>query len=147
MESKLTPEELTLVSVLSGALIGSILGPIIIELLKLRTEPKRKERYESEVRYQNMLMNLTGFYADTLDKKKIETFYEHYRVAWLYVPDEVIESINDFLIAVGAVPRAETEPDKAARKMILAARRAFKGKTKLKPEQFLIIGVPEHKKT
>lgn len=141
---KMTPEELTLVSVLGAALIGSILGPVIIELLKLITEPKRKERRESEVRYFNMLTNLTGFYAGTLDKKQIETFYEHYRVAWLYAPDEVIKSINNFLIAVGGAPTTETGAEKATRKMIFEMRRAFKGKTKLKPEEFLFITVPEH---
>jgi len=140
----MTPEWLTLVSVLGAALIGSILGPVIIELLKLRTEPKKKERREIEVRYFNMLKNLTGFYAGTLDKKQIETFYEHYRVAWLYAPDEVIKAINNFLIAVGATPKTETDADRAARNMVFEMRRAFKGKTKLKPKQFLIIGVPEH---
>ena len=141
----MTPEELILVSVLGAALIGSILGPIILELLKLITEPKRKERREIEVRYFNMLKNLTGFYESTLDREQIETFYEHYRVAWLYAPDEVIESINNFLIAVGGAPRTQTEAEKATCRMILEMRRAFKGKTKLKPEQFLFIKVPKHK--
>lgn len=139
----MTPEELTLVSVLSAALIASILGPIILELLKLTIEPKRKERREIEVRYFNMLKSLTGFYESTLDPNQIKTFYDHYRVAWLYAPDEVIESINNFLIAVGGAPRTQTEAEKTTRKMVLEMRRTFRGKTKLKPEQFLFI-MPKH---
>src|SRR3989304_4276752 len=95
----MTPEEL--VVVLLVALIGSILGPVILEALKFLIEPKRKERKESEQRYFNMLQNLTGFYTGSLDKKKIDTFYEQYRLAWLYAPDEVIKSINKFIEPAG----------------------------------------------
>lgn len=77
----MTPEELTLVTALSAALIGSILGPVILELLKLRTDPRRKERNESEIRYYTMLKNLTGFYASTPNREQKEAFYEHYRLA------------------------------------------------------------------
>jgi hypothetical protein len=138
----MTPEEL--VVVLLVALIGSILGPIIIELIKLRTDPKRKERQENEVRYNNLLKNLTGFIAGTDNKEQIETFYEHYRLAWLYAPDEVIKAINGFLIAVGGAQKPSTESDKASRKMVFEIRKAFKGKTELKPDDFLIIVVPKH---
>lgn len=94
-----------------------------------------------------MLKNLTGFYEETLDMKKMETFYEHYRVAWLYAPDEVIKSINDFLIAMGDAPKTtETEAEKVTRKMIFEMRRSFKGKTKLKPKDFLFIAVSKHKR-
>lgn len=80
-EVKMTPEELTLVTALSAALIGSILGPAILELLELRTDPRRKERNESEIRYYTMLKNLTGFYASTPNREQKEAFYEHYRLA------------------------------------------------------------------
>jgi hypothetical protein len=138
----MTPEEFALVGILLGALIGSIFGPIVIELLKLRTEPKRKERQESEIRYYNMLQNLTGFMGIG-DKKQIDTFYEHYRIAWLYAPDEVIKSVNNFLISVGGAQPSPSKSDIESRKMIFEMRRAFKGKTSLKPEDFLIIIVPE----
>jgi hypothetical protein len=137
-------EELTLVGVLVGALVGSILGPAIIEYLKLKTEPKRKERQESEERYNQMLKNFTGFIGNA-DKKQIDTFYENYRLAWLYAPDEVIRSINTFLVSIGGSQLSPAESDKASRKMIFEMRKAFKGKTDLKPDDFLIITVPERR--
>jgi alpha-amylase/alpha-mannosidase (GH57 family) len=137
-------EELTLVGVLVAALVGSILGPAIIEYLKLRTEPKRKERQESEERYSQMLKNLTGFISPT-NKNQIDTFYEHYRLAWLYASDEVIKSINNFLNSIGGSQVSPTDADKASRKMIFEMRKAIKGKTDLKPDDFLIITVPERR--
>jgi len=121
------------------ALIAAILGPWIIEYWKWRTEPKRRILQEKEIRYFNLLTNLTGFYEGQYDPTKIEIFYEHYRTAWLYVPDSVIKSINKFFEAQGIQQTELREVEKATCNMIWQMRRDFYGDTSLSPEEFLFI--------
>lgn len=120
-----------------GALITAILGPWIIEYYKLRNEPKRRILHEGEVRYFGMLKNASGFF-DPSDPNKLEEFYEHYRTAWLYVPDQVIKSINELYETYIDIQEKD-EKKEAMSKMIWEMRRAFYGNTDLKPEDFLFI--------
>ena len=119
------------------ALITAILGPWIIEYYKWRNEPKRRILHEGEVRYFGMLKNVSGFF-DPPDPNKLEEFYEHYRTAWLYVPDQVIKSINE-LYKKYIVIQEKDEKKEAMSKMIWEMRRAFYGNTDLKPEDYLFI--------
>jgi hypothetical protein len=119
------------------ALITAILGPWIIEYYKWRNEPKRRILHEGEVRYFGMLKNASGFF-DPSDPNKLEEFYEHYRTAWLYVPDQVIKSINEFYETYIGIQEKD-EKKEAMSKMIWEMRRAFYGNTDLKPADFLFI--------
>jgi hypothetical protein len=88
------------------------------------------------------LTNVGGFRVARPDVDKKERFYEEYRQLWLYASDETIRSINNFWIATGATPPSELKlapADVATCQMILQLRRDFYGKTKLKPQEFLII--------
>lgn len=137
----MTPEVLTVIGVLIAALIGSILGPILVEFMRLKIEPKRKEREEIESRYFNMIKNLKGFYTTSLNKDEKRVFQKHYRLAWLYAPDDVIKAINDFLNAVSRPSSVDGERErKATRNMMYEMRKSFRGKTELKAEDFLILG-------
>lgn len=119
------------------ALITAILGPCVIEYYKWRNEPKRKVLHEGEVRYFSMLKNASGFFEPP-DPNKIDEFYEHYRAAWLYVPDQVIKSINRFYETyIGVQEKGEKE--EAMSNMILEMRRAFYGNTDLTLKDFLFI--------
>ena len=119
------------------ALITAILGPWIIEYYKWQIEPKRRILYECEVRYFGMLQNVSGFFAPS-DLNKLEEFNEHYRTAWLYVPDQVIKSINELYETYVDIQEKD-ENKEAMSKMIWEMRRAFYGNTDLKPEDFLFI--------
>ena len=123
------------------ALITAILGPWITEYYKWRNEPKRRILHESEVRYFGMLKDVSVFFSPSpQDLEKLEDFCEHYRTAWLYVPDQVIKSINELYKKY--VPIQEKDEEKEAMsKMIWEMRRAFYGNTDLKPEDFLFIKV------
>jgi hypothetical protein len=81
---------------------------------------------------------LKGFIGKA-DRNKIEEFYEHYRTAWLYVPDDVICLINRFFITTGYQKRELDEADKAACNLVWQMRKDFYGDTKLNPEEFLIL--------
>jgi len=120
------------------ALIAAIIGPWIIEYWKWRSEPKNRILHESEVRYFTLLTNLEGFFENH-DPKKIAQFYEHYRTAWLYAPDEVIKAINRFFEAQGVRHTKLSEADEAACNMVWQMRKAFYRNTKLRPEEFLIV--------
>ena len=119
------------------ALITAILGPWITEYYKWRNEPKRRILYEGEVRYFGMLQNASGFFAPS-DPNKLEEFNEHYRTAWLYVPDQVIKSINELYEKYIGIQEKD-EKKEAMSKMIWEMRRDFYGNTDLKPEDFLFI--------
>ena len=121
------------------ALITAILGPWIIEAYKWRTEPKRRILHESEVTYFGMLENVSGFFSPS-DPNKLEEFNEHYRTAWLYVPDQVIMSINEFYKKYVTIQEKD-EIEEAMSKMILEMRRDFYRNTDLKSEDFLSITV------
>jgi len=131
-------EEISITIPIIVALIAAIIGPWIIEYWKWKNEPRRRILHESEVRYFNLLTNLIGFYENH-DPKKIAQFYEHYRTAWLYAPDEVIEAVNRFFKAQGVQQAELREVEKATCNMVWEMRRAFYGDTKLTPESFLFI--------
>jgi hypothetical protein len=129
-------EEASLVGPLLVALVAAVIGPWVLEYWKWKNEPKRRLFHEREVRYYNFLTNFSGF-LEPRNPQKIDNFLEHYYVGWMYLPDEIIEKVNLFLDATqtGQVVSNE-EKEKRARAMVMAIRRAFHGKTNLRPEDF-----------
>jgi hypothetical protein len=126
-------------SAIFGAIVGSIAGPIISNWYEDKRKLRAVERHETHVRYSDMIGNIPSFFAGARDPEGIKKFTDAYRRAWLYVSDEVIESINGFLISAGGVQGQETKADKDLRNMIWTMRKDFKKDTKLKREQFLIV--------
>lgn len=136
----MTGEESALFFGVILALITAIIGPITIDYLRFRAELKKKEHDEIESRYINMIKDQTAFYISMNDEKKKEDFLENYRLAWLYAPDEVIIAMNGFLKALGATPDG-SKLEKTLQQMVLATRKAFRGKTLLKAEDYLVVSV------
>ena len=95
-----------------------------------------------EVRYFTLLTNIEGFIGKS-DSKKVAEFYEHYRTAWLYAPDEVIFAINKFFKAVGAQNTELIDTDIMAGNMVWEMRKDFYRDTTLTAEDFLIISPKE----
>jgi len=128
----------SLMNPIAVALIAAIIGPWIIEYWKWRNEPIRRILHEKEVRYFTLLTDIEGFIGNR-DVKKIAKFYEHYRTAWLYAPDEVINAINNFFKATGFQDKEISEANKVAGNMVWQMRKDFYGDTKLTAEEFLIL--------
>jgi hypothetical protein len=127
-------------SAIFGAMMGSIIGPIIQNWLSWKQKQREVEWHQIHVRYSDMIGSVPAFHSGRNDPEGVKKFTAAYRLAWLYVPDEVIVSINNFLVSAGAGQREESEADKNLRNMIWNMRKALKKKTKLKQEQFLIVG-------
>ena len=136
--SEVVAETPSLIIPITVALIVAILGPWVIEYWKWRNEPKRRILKEKEIRYYNLLTKLGGFIGG-FNPEKVSDFCEHYRAAWLYVPDEIIIAINEFLEAVGAHYDPSTDADEKTSHMVWRMRKDFYGSTTLKPSDFLII--------
>ena len=90
------------------------------------------------MRYFNLLTKLGGFIGE-MDTNKMLDFFQHYRTAWLYVPDEVIIAINEFFDAIGAHYEPSTDTDEKTSYMVWKMRKDFYGPTTLKPEDFHIV--------
>lgn len=127
------------VAVLGSSLLASILGNLLVQFYRIRADIKQRVRAQMEERFFNMLTLIKAFRQSTLDPKGIDEFYDAYRHIWLYAPDDVIRSINNFFRRIGAEKQEITDADKTAAEMVLAMRKAYYGKTKLKSEDFLII--------
>lgn len=135
-------ETSSLMGPITVALIAAIIGPWLIEYWKWRNEPIRRILHEKEVRYFALLTNLEGFMREG-DLTKIATFYEHYRTAWLYVPDKTVIAINGFFKATGYKQQKLSEADKAACNLVWQMRKDFFIDTKLEPGDFFILGPKE----
>ena len=136
--SEVVAETSSLIIPITVALIVAVLGPWVIEYWKWRNEPKRRILKEKEARYYNLLTKLGGFIG-SFNPEKAADFCEHYRAAWLYVPDEIIIAINEFYDAVGAHYNPESDADEKISYMVWRMRKDFYGPTILKPSDFHII--------
>jgi hypothetical protein len=128
--------------ILSSSLLVSIVGVLVTEYYRVRSEKELRKFQHKEERYVNMLSNFGGFRVGKIDVEKQERFYQEYSQLWLYASDETIRSVNSFWIATGATQPSELElskADKATCQMILQLRKDFYGETQLKPEEFLIV--------
>jgi hypothetical protein len=134
-------EILVVLGAISGAIIGSIIGPIISNWYQVRQEQRRVERQEVHVIYSDIIDNIAAFYSGSENSEGVKKFSNAYRRAWLYVPDEVIESVNKFIVSIGGTQKEESELDKNLRNLMWNMRKDYKKETKLKQEQFLIIVV------
>jgi len=148
----ITSEIIALVSILASAavvifttLFTTVLGPRFQESSRRKSEKELRVWRQNEERFFNMLTFLEGFYVGSLDEEGARIakrkFVEAYRQIWLYSPDEVIEKINDFLIASGCKPASETPQNKTAQEMVLWMRKTIYGDTRLEPEQFLFAAI------
>jgi len=86
-----------------------------------------------------MLTLIKAFRESTIDPEGIDNFYDAYRQIWLYAPDDTIRSLNNFFRGIGAKEPEITDAGRTAAEMVLGMRKAYYGKTKLKPEDFLVI--------
>lgn len=122
--------------------MGSLFGPIITKRLDINSDKELKKYYNKQEQMSKILGSLAGFRSGLTDPDMQETSYEAYRQLWLYAPDEVIRSINEFYFSTGARRVSDdelSEADKALSGMILQLRKNIYGKTELKRTDYLII--------
>ena len=114
------------------AVLGPILGGVVMWLLNQRSKWKWEKHIRKEERYVGFLDSLTGFYVGSESGEKKTEFIRQWRLAWLYCPDEVIRLGNDFLDTVKVKKEKSTDEEKetALANLVLELRRDMVGKVK-----------------
>lgn len=110
--------------------LGPFVGGLIMWLLNQHSKWKWEKRIRKEERYLGFLDSLTGFYVESESSEKKTEFIRHWRLAWLYCPDDVIRLGSRFLDTVKEKKEKSTNEDKetALANLVLELRRDFLGK-------------------
>lgn len=141
-----------IIALLGSSLLASILtgllAPLVTGWYKIRKDKEFRKFQQKEERFFSLLTDVVAFTVGAEDVTQKEKFLQAYRQIWLYASDEAIKSINNFFRSVGAHFRKWEELGEAYKRhnqMILQLRKDFYGKTKLNPEDFLIVTVAKAK--
>ena len=98
--------------------------------LNERRKRRDEEYVRKEERYRALLSSLRGFYAEAEDPSLKQEFANQYGLCWLYCPDDVIGTLNAFLILMKEGAQATNEQKTAAlAKLIGTIRRDLLSKT------------------
>ena len=105
---------------------------------------KEANRFKNEEEIYNVLaQDIEAFYGSVQDQDDIfdlkSEFIDNYRLLWLYAPDEIIKSVNEFLIQSGGSQPSESPQTRAFRESILGMRKRMIKNTSLEPSDFLIV--------
>ena len=100
-ESQITSSQLWM-AVLGSSLLASILGPLVTQWYRIRTEKKIRKFHQIEERFFNLVTDMGGFRPERSDPEKKEKVYEAYRQLWLYASDKTIKKINNLFHGMGA---------------------------------------------
>ena len=112
-------------------MLGPVVGGLIMWILNQRAKLDWEKHIRKEERYLGFLDSLTGFYVGSESSKKKTEFIHHWRLAWLYCPDNVIRLGNSFLetVMVKKEKSSDEEKEAALAAFVLEVRRDLVGKT------------------
>ncbi len=134
-----------------GVLVTVIVTTLVAAVTWFKNEKSKRleaQRTHKEKIYTELITNLSGFYVNTFDLQKKERFILHYRLCWLYSPDEVIRKLNLFftLVSKQASPdHTPAERENVVAELLLEMRKdlAFSkeplAETTLSPKEFMHI--------
>ena len=124
--------------------------PIVLGFYQWREQQNDKRKYDLYIKkeqlYLNMQKNLWGFYNGSNDLKKQQAFIENVQAAWLYCPDEIILTCNEFIKSRNQQNLNNQIGLEIINKLILEMRKdllanKYLDKTNLFLEDYLNVGV------
>lgn len=122
----------------------AILGSVIIWALNEKGKRKQEIYKFKEQRYEALILSLKGFYSNSADKEKRDSFLTQLNLCWMYCPDSVIHKAYEFIQMVHTEKDrtySDSEKENALGELILAIRydlisNKSLSKTSLKPRDF-----------
>jgi len=143
-----------IIKILSDVDFWKIFIPAISAIIAWHLNEKSKRLHEEfirkEERYRNLLNALGGFYSKSENKQELrKKFLKELELAWLYCPDEIIDSINSFLEDLKKDKSTEDSRRLAIKNIIFSMRkdllsRKIIKKTRLKANNYKLIAFEEN---
>lgn len=141
-----------IIKVISDVDFWKIFIPAISAIIAWRLNEKSKRLHEEfirkETRYRNLLDAIEGFGSKSENKQELrKKFLQELKLAWLYCPDEIINSIHRFLGLKKDKPTAN-DSSSAVKDIIFSMRkdllsRKIVKKTRLKAKDYQLIDFKE----
>ncbi|MDP2923223.1 MAG: hypothetical protein Q8O30_05825 [Candidatus Omnitrophota bacterium] len=126
-------------------LIITLSGGFLTWYLNERSKRIYEEYKRKEEKYTELIKNIRGFYADSINKELKQEFLKQLDLSWLYCPDEVIRKIYSFLLMLDKDRKSsEEERNEATGELILTIRKDLinrkpLSKTELTSKDFKIL--------